>query len=500
VLGVAPPIRAESPTTGTMVVATPAAPAPEPGNRRLSFNFKGVPIDTVLDHLSRAGGFAIVRNVRVEGTVDVVSHQPLGEEDAINLVVTILHEKGYAAIRAGRTLTIVNRDDARQRNLPVRQGSDPARIPANDEMVTQIIPVRYSSAKDLVENLRPLLPSYSSITSNEGANSIILTDTQANIRRVAEIITALDQSLAEISELRVFTMRYGDAKETAALITSLYAQPTSGSQNQRPAFLPPFAGGFGGGVAGGNNESRGGRGGPTTATAESAAIQASSRVVAVADERTNSVIVSGAANLLASIEQLIKTIDRSTDVLTEVRVFPLQYASATEMVEVVRGIFSPTTSTTGTRTTNNNNNTGGFARFFGGDQARGSNQGDRGGSTTTPSARAQAESSVQVVADARTNSIVVSAAPEVMARVVDVVRDLDKNPARTKKVYVYTLRNADPEEVATMLQEIFGGGTSTNRNTTTNRTGTTTDRTNTAGTTANRTNNTGNTTNRTNNR
>ncbi|MBM3335088.1 hypothetical protein FJY63_10550, partial [Candidatus Sumerlaeota bacterium] len=104
----------------------------------LKFNFRGVPLDTVLDYLSRAAGFVIVRDTQVSGNVDVVSHQPLNKDEAFMLLNTLLNQKGLAAIRNERTLTIVKRDEARTRDLPVRVGAEPEAIPKTDEMVTQI--------------------------------------------------------------------------------------------------------------------------------------------------------------------------------------------------------------------------------------------------------------------------------------------------------------------------------------------------------------------------
>ena len=61
----------------------------------LRLNFRGVPLDTVLDYMSEAAGFVIVRNTEVSGRVDVWSHQSLSKDEAVNLLNTILNRKGY---------------------------------------------------------------------------------------------------------------------------------------------------------------------------------------------------------------------------------------------------------------------------------------------------------------------------------------------------------------------------------------------------------------------
>ena len=57
-----------------------------------------------------------------------------------------------------------------------------------------------------------------SLTSNDASNAIILTDTQANIKRMAKIIQALDTSISGISTMHVFPLQYADAKELADVV------------------------------------------------------------------------------------------------------------------------------------------------------------------------------------------------------------------------------------------------------------------------------------------
>jgi len=237
----------------------------------LRLNFRGVPLDTVLDYMSEAAGFVIVRNTEVSGRVDVWSHQPLSKDEAVNLLNTILNEKGYAAVRNGRTLTIVDRDEAAKRDIPVRTGGDPDKIEKTDEMVTQIIPVRYANVVQLIENIQPLLPSYAIATANESSNAIVLTDTQTNIRRMAEIIQALDTSISNISVIRVFTLKYAYATEIAQLVTELFRADDSrgGSRGDRSRQIQEFISRMRGGM---------GRGGESTGNdGQSAARQAAVR-------------------------------------------------------------------------------------------------------------------------------------------------------------------------------------------------------------------------------
>lgn len=430
----------------------------------IRMNFMDAPLDTVLEYLSKEAGFTIVREVPVEGRVDIESHHPLNRDEVVELLNTVLNTRGYAAVRSGRTLTIVRREDAVQRNIPVRMGADPEQIPATDEMVTHIIPVRYADATKLVDNLQALMAPHAVISPNESSNAIVLTDTQANIRRMVEIVKALDTSISSISAIKVFVLDFADAKETAQLVTSVFEMPTQDQNQGMPSFRGR-GGGFPFGPGGPQEEDSGG---------DSPARKAVSRVVAVAETRTNAVVVSAPDDIMPTITDLVEEIDTASNTDTEIRVFPLQHASAEDMAALITSVFSADASSDRAQT---GPRFAGPGAFFGRAFGRGGNQ-----QTTTPTGGTQSlVGDVTAVADTRTNAVVVSAPAQLLMQIEGMVIELDQNPARTKKVFVYSLKNADAETVAAIVEGMFTqqSGTRTNTNTTagqrrTTGTGTTT--------------------------
>ena len=72
----------------------------------LMLNFKDASINSVLDELSAAGGFIVVKQVKLEGRVDLVSKQPVTPDQAVELLNTVLKNAGYAAVQQGRVLKI----------------------------------------------------------------------------------------------------------------------------------------------------------------------------------------------------------------------------------------------------------------------------------------------------------------------------------------------------------------------------------------------------------
>lgn len=407
------------------------APFAEEG---LRLNLRGVPLDQVLDYLSRAAGFVIVREAQVEGTVDVVSHRPLSSDEAAGLLDTILARKGYAAIRNGRVLTIVEQDEALARNLPVRTGNRPEMIPPTDEMVTQIIPVRYIDAVGLVENLRPLLPSYADLSANRSSNSILLTDTQANIRRIVEIVQAFDTSVSESAVLKVFSPKYGNAQEMAQVINELFkpeAESSRESSRGRRGFF---------------FERPEGEGERSSAGASSSGSPSgSARVKAVADEKTNSLVVSAPEEVMPTVEALVGEMDRVSVAVKELRVFPLLYADAKATAQLITDVFQGQTRSTASR-----DDRPPWFRF-----------GRRSEEDSAVSALEDYE--VVAQADERTNSVVVLAQEEILEQIGRMIRDLDNDPARKQKVFIYDMKNADAQQVSDLLQGMFGGEASQTR-------------------------------------
>lgn len=452
-----------APPEAAVPAAAPAAVQEVTDGDGLRFNFRGAQLETVLEYMSRAAGFVIVPEVRVEGRVDVWSYQPVSKDEAVDLLNTVLNKNGYSAIRNGKVLTITTVEDAKKRGIPVRKiatNQEPDVIPKNDELVTQIIAVRYANAMQLTKDLTPLLPEHATLTANESGNALVLTDTQTSIRRMTEIVRALDTSISSISAIRVFPLKYADATELATVVKELFepaASSTRGNNNVRRGFNP-FGGGGGRGGGGfpGGGGAPGGAAPGTEGTGVSEARDAASRVVAVADERTNSLVVSAPDEYIPTIEDLVEKIDSSVDDVTELRVFHLKNSSASEMADQLAQLFPDETTS--------QNGAFGFGGGF-----RGFGGGRGGASQTSTSERSKKLGKVTAVPDERTGSLIVSASSQLMPQIAQMIEQIDANPARKQQVFVYPLGNAQAEDVALILQEMFQSQSSrTSQNSTRN--------------------------------
>lgn len=355
-----PPPAAEAtftptPPIGPRVGGGPGRNQP-PEAATLRFNFRGAPLDTVLNYLSEAAGYVIVLDTPVRGTIDMWSAQPVTRSEAVQLLNQALNKHGYTATLKGRTLTVASKEEARKKNIPIRTGNDPREIPDNAEMVMQIIPLERIDASQAAADLATLLPSSATITANQDSNSLVVTDTQSNIRHIVELISALDGSAGSVGAMKVFQLKNADPAEMAALITNLFGTPTTGANRAGGAPASPFAafGGQGGPAAavaamaaarGGNRGSTGSR---TGRTGTSSAGSRGTPVVAVADPRTYSVIVTASRESLDEIGQVIAQLDASPARKQKVFVYTLENGDVKQVEAILRNLFQSSNQRTST--------------------------------------------------------------------------------------------------------------------------------------------------------
>lgn len=199
-------------------------------NQEIRLNFRNARLEQVLEYLSEAAGFTIVLETQIQGTIDVWSNRPVSVQEAVDILDAALMRNGYAAIRDGKKLTVVDKDSAGRRNIPVIQSSDWESIPNSDSIATYIIPVRYIGAEQLMASLEQLKPEDMKITANADSNSLLITDSHSAIRRVVRIASLLDSSVSGVTTMRIIPLKHTDAAELAKTINELYSENTSNNR------------------------------------------------------------------------------------------------------------------------------------------------------------------------------------------------------------------------------------------------------------------------------
>jgi type II secretory pathway component GspD/PulD (secretin) len=142
-------------------------------------------------------------------------------------------------------------------------------------------------------------------------------------------------------------------------------------------------------------------------------------------------------------------------------VFPLTNADPQELADVMAQLFPDETNS------NNNNNQGDF-RFGGGGLNFGGNNNRRRGNNANANAnqseRMKKKGRVVAVADMRTSSLIVSADQELMPQIEAMIQRLDASQARKQKVFVYSIENADVQQVEQVVRDMFDRSGTGNRN------------------------------------
>ena len=305
----------------------------------LRLNFRNAPLEMVLNYLSDAAGFIIVLDTHVNGNVNIISGQPVTKEEAVDLLNAVLNKNGYAAIRSGRTLTIVDKNEAKTRDIPVKSGNNPDEIPKNAEIVTQIIPIRFVEARQLVSDLTSFVSPQATVVANEAGNSVVITDTQQNIRHLTEIIKAIDSSAEAETEIRVFHLKHASPTDVATELASIFPSSSSGNNSQSPirfgggggpgGFFSRMMGGGGGGGGGGGNSSGG----------SNDRIKKATQVSAVADARIQAVIVTAPKELMEQIGSMMKDLDVPSARDQKVYVFQMKNGDPQQAATVLQSMF-----------------------------------------------------------------------------------------------------------------------------------------------------------------
>ena len=158
----------------------------------------------------------------------------------------------------------------------------------------------------------------------------------------------------DITELRVFHLQNADPIEMADMFAQLFPDDTrSNDQNQNQMGFR-FGGGFGfggrGGPGGGGN-----RAATTSTSTESDRMKKKGRVLAVADQRTSSLIVSAASEMMPQIAEMVLQLDSSPARKQKVFVYNLQNADVQQVEQILKGMFERTTTQNNSRNNQNQN-------------------------------------------------------------------------------------------------------------------------------------------------
>jgi len=175
-----------------LILLAPLTPSYAQSTKEDTFTLalKNTDILSLIETVSKRTKKNFIVDPRVTGTVNVVSTDPIDADELYNIFLSVLNVHGYAAVEAGNLVKIVPATVGVTSALPVVSETHDA----NEELVTQVIELKNAPAKPLVESLRPLLSASGSINAESITNSIVVTDTAANITKIIALIKSVVNS------------------------------------------------------------------------------------------------------------------------------------------------------------------------------------------------------------------------------------------------------------------------------------------------------------------
>ncbi len=272
-----------------VITIQPAGAAP------VTLNLKNADINALVASVSEITGKNFIVDPRVKGRVSVISSKPMDDKEIYEVFLAILGVHGFAAIPGDKVIKIVPAAGAKQENIPTLDGRE--EDSEADQVVTRVIQLQNASAAQIVPILRPLIPPQGHLAAYAPTNVLIVSDTAGNVERIANIIRRVD--LASNEEVEIVPLRHASATEVVRVLTSL---------EQAKAQANPAA-------AGGSTPPR-----------------------MVADERTNSVLLSGDTSNRLRLRALIAHLDTPLENAGNIQVVYLRYAKAKDLVPVLQGV------------------------------------------------------------------------------------------------------------------------------------------------------------------
>jgi type II secretory pathway component GspD/PulD (secretin) len=398
-------------------------------------NFQNVPLNAVLNYLSAKAGLIIVSDANLQGAVSVVAKQPIGTNEIVDLLNEQLSKNNLTAVLQGRTLQVMDAERAKSlASTPVKVATGPSQVPANDVIVTEILPVHTLAPAQLVKDLETLIPKTATVTANEAGSAIIMTAPGKDIHRISEIIAALDSSA--VSAVQVFVLKYADAKSVASELKEVFQ--SADSDVTRASTRGGF-GGFGGppGMGGPGGFGGGGGGG----SSDSSTKNAQTHAVFVSDDQMNAVVASAPPDYMPIVSNVVDRLDQPTEDVTVIKVFRLKHADPQEIADELGNLFPSSTASS-----DQSSRTMGFQ--FNPFQQQGS-------ASSSKSTRMTRKTTVLAVADRRTESIVVTASRDTMEEIKGMIATLDEGNQGITRVTAIALNSADPASVQQTIAGLF---------------------------------------------
>ncbi|MGM3175205.1 type II secretion system secretin GspD [Dickeya lacustris] len=384
-----------------------------------SASFKGTDIQEFINTVSKNLNKTVIIDPTVRGTISVRSYDMMNEDQYYQFFLSVLDVYGFSVVPMDNgVLKVIRSKDAKSSSIPLANNEQPG---VGDELVTRVVPLSNVTARDLAPLLRQLNDNAGAgtVVHYEPSNVLLMTGRAAVIKRLVEIVATVDKTGDR--EMVTVPLTHASAEDVAKLINEL------GKNDEKNAL-------------------------PSTMVAN-----------VVADERTNSVVVSGEENARNRAVEMIRQLDRKQVVQGGTKVIYLKYAKALDLIEVLAGNGTSgnrngssgssrsASSRTGSSLSNSNNSSTTSSSNSSGSSSSSSSSSSMGfgsafGSANSSGGRTITIQGKEVIVRAhdQTNSLIITAPPDIMRDLEQVINQLDiRRPQVLVEAIIAEIQDAD---------------------------------------------------------
>jgi len=156
----------------------------------VGINLDNADIKKYIKYISELTGKKFIVDAQVKGTVTIYMPKKMSVAEAYNVFNSVLITNGYTTVDLGSVTKIIPTEKAKTEKLAVAFGNQQPKT--KNKYITQIIKLKNVLPEELSEIIIPLIPSESVVVPHASSQSLIITDTKENIRKIKQIVKKLD--------------------------------------------------------------------------------------------------------------------------------------------------------------------------------------------------------------------------------------------------------------------------------------------------------------------
>ncbi len=198
----------------------------EAGKRSITIDFDNVDIRLFIKYIGELTGKNFVVDKAVQDNVTIMSPTKISVEEAYRVFESVLEVHGFTTVEAGSVIKIMPSARARSQNVQMMDRGSLGN--AADRVVTQLVPLKHSSPDEMQKVLTPLVAQTSVLIAHARSGILIITETLSNIQKLLAIIKALDVESRE-DDFAVIPLENASATALAKIFTTIY-QNTGGAK------------------------------------------------------------------------------------------------------------------------------------------------------------------------------------------------------------------------------------------------------------------------------